>query len=139
MPEAIYIRLDPGGKIPERCERQPYRAVVVVESEISNDWRNSVSDWLVATGCLYMLAWGAKCSLWDDAVDWASLEEWDFGDIPPEHFVMTTWHENEELSETFWFAKACATHPEVPLERTVIVHISGQDRRRELLEEWRNA
>ncbi len=36
-----------------------------------------------------MLAWGHDCSVRDDAVDWASIGEFDFKPVPPERFVMT--------------------------------------------------
>jgi hypothetical protein len=86
-----------------------------------------------------MLAWGPDCSSWDDSVDEANLREFEYGDIPEDRFVMTTWHTNEELREVFWFSKNCASHPSVPLQRTVLFHISAEDRAREFLDLYAEA
>ena len=80
-----------------------------------------------------MMAWGDGCARWHDSVDWASLEEFDFGDIPDERFVMTTWHENEPLDDVFWFAQFAAQHGDVDLESALIIHVSATDARDEML------
>lgn len=56
-----YLHL-PAGSSPPMLSGEPYKAVVVVEQDVENDWRNAVSDWLVESGCLYMMAWGRDCS-----------------------------------------------------------------------------
>jgi hypothetical protein len=80
-----------------------------------------------------MMAWGLDCGSWDDSVDWANLSRFDYGDIPEEAFVMTTWHDDEPLSETFWFAGHCAEHPTSDLGHTVVLHVSPMERRADLL------
>ena len=80
-----------------------------------------------------MMAWGAGCSAWDDAVDMANLERFDFGDVPDDQFVITTWHRNEPLQEVFRYSKHQAEHPMVQLDQTLILHISASPRREELL------
>ncbi len=117
----------------------PFRAVVVVEAEVSEDWQAGLSNWLVRSGCLYMMAWGSNCSAWDDSVDIANIEQFESTDIPEDKFVMTTWHADEPLSEAFWFSKNCASHPVVRLERTMIVHVAGEAREKELLTAYRDA
>lgn len=109
----------------------------MVEEDASSDWRNEISDWLVGGGCLYMVAWGRDCSAWDDSVDWANLNAFDCGDIPDDHFVMTTWHDKESLTEAFWFAKYCAFHPTIELARTLIVDVAPKPRQFELMEAYR--
>lgn len=86
-----------------------------------------------------MMAWGRDCSLWDDSVDLANLEEFEHGDIPDDRFVITTWHDAEPLSEVFWFASHTAHHPDVGLEQTLIVDISPGDRGERLLTEFEKA
>jgi hypothetical protein len=83
-----------------------------------------------------MLAWGRDCSSWDDSVDLANLQAFDFGDIPPNEFVMTTWHEEDSLAEVFQFAKQHATpmSPEVAIVDTLIFHVGSVDRGREYAE-----
>ena len=124
QPEAVrYLHLPPNSRLPD-LNSSPFRAVVVVETEVSDDWQGQVSLWLVRQGCLYMMAWGIKCSEWDDSVDWANREVFGEQEIPDDKFVMTTWHDNELLSEAFFFAKCAAFHPDIALDATFIVHIA---------------
>ena len=127
-----YLHMPPGGALPELPSR-PFKAVLVIEAPVSPDWRDAVSRRLVGAGCLYMMAWGHDCSLWDDSVDMAVLEDFDFGDVPDDRFVMTTWHERESLAETFWFAGRCADHDTVELKALRIIHIAAEPRRDEML------
>src|SRR3546814_2317896 len=69
-----YFHLRPGHSPPE-LHGAPYRAVVIIEAPVTAEWRSLVSAWLVKSGCLYMMAWGPDCSLWDDSVDYARSEE----------------------------------------------------------------
>jgi hypothetical protein len=84
-------------------------------------------------GCLYVVAWGVECEAWHDSVDWTHLEAFDYGDIPDDKFVMTTWHADEPLKEALWFAGHCAQHPEVELDETVIIHVADVARGAEML------
>ena len=119
-----YVHLLPGA-FPSQMECRPTRALLVLDCLVDPDCQNLVSRWLLDLGCLYMLAWGAGCSSWDDSVDFANLEAFDYGDIPDGSFVMTTWHEGDSLGEFLEFAKHSAAHPVVPLERTLILHIGS--------------
>lgn len=42
-----------------------------------------------------------QCEAWHDTVDWTVLERFGFGNVPEEHFIMTTCHDKEPLSEAF--------------------------------------
>jgi len=120
-----YVHLVPGAAPPERMPL-PLRAVVIVESQATAGWQALVSDWLVESGCLYMMAWGIDCSTWDDSVDKANSERFDYGEIPEDQFVMTTWHSDESISEVFWFAKNVAHHPTIALAQTALIHIAAE-------------
>lgn len=85
-----YLYLKPQSSLPEWSLIRPYQAVLVVEHDVTSEWQNQVSKWLVDTGCLYMMAWGAKCSSWDDSVDFTIMEAHVFEDIPGPNFVMIT-------------------------------------------------
>ena len=74
-----------------------------------------------------MMAWGVNSSSWDDSVDMANLEQFDFGEIPNDKFVMTTWHTDVQLSEVFWYCKNNAFHPSVELKDVVLVHVSENE------------
>jgi hypothetical protein len=134
-----YLQLKPGSELPNISALSPFRAVVVIDEEVTPEWQNLVSSWLVKSGCLYMMAWGTGCSTWDDSVDFANLEAFNYSDIPEDQFVMTTWHEEEPLNDVFWFAKNNAFHPTIELPNTLILHISGKNKEKELLSEYISA
>ena len=73
--------------MPDVGDLKPFKAIVVIEDRPTPEWETQASKWLVDSGCLYMMAWGEDCSSWDDSVDWANLETFDFGDIPDDEDV----------------------------------------------------
>lgn len=123
MVEIEYIHLAPDQELPDRPVR-PFKAVVIIHERVTAEWQKLASEWLVGSGCLFMLAWGHECNSWDDSVDYANLDAFEYGDIPDDKFVMTTWHDNEPLSEVLWFAAHGAAHSDVPLDLLVLVHIA---------------
>jgi hypothetical protein len=139
MPESIaYLQLEPGAPLVS-LGFATFKAVVAVEATVTPQWQSLVSDWLVQSGCLYMMAWGQGCSSWDDSVDIANLERFNFAEIPDDQFVMTTWHSDEPLTEVFWFSKYTASHPTVELRHTLLLHISSENREREFLQSYDEA
>lgn len=122
-----YVRLDPSLSLPSIQSFDPFRAVVIIECDTSAEQQHQISTWLVKSGCRYMMAWGKDCSAWDDAVDLANLERFDFGDIPNDQFVITTWHKDQPIEEVLWFAKNCAFHSTVEIQNTLIIHLSETD------------
>ncbi|MGN6528134.1 MAG: DUF7684 family protein [Burkholderiaceae bacterium] len=118
-----YLQLVPNAPLPPAPFGGPFRAVVVVRRPVGDLWRKLASEWLVAGGCRYMLAWGDECSRWDDAVDWAALEANGFADAPPERFVMTTWHDGQPLEAVFDYARRGARHPALAPGETWIVEV----------------
>lgn len=134
-----YLHLPPGCGLPRIGSSGPFKAVLVLEQTVADDWQNRVSEWLVRSGCLYMMAWGVECSSWDDSVDWAKLAVNGYDDIPDDRFVMTTWHDNEPLAETFWFAGHAACHPTVALDQIAIIDIGPVNRESSLIEAYRAA
>jgi len=127
-----YVELQNNGKMRELPETGPFKCVVLVSGQISPEWQEKVSIWLVNSGCLYMMAWGENCSSWDDSVDIANLERYDFDDIPDDGFVMTTWHSDEPLEDVLYFAKYTAIHSTIELERLVILDIGMSGRQKML-------
>lgn len=137
MTEPIsYFHLRPESPLPALSVPRPFRAVLVLEAEVGSIWQASVSSWFVQAGCLYALSVGAACSSWDDSIDKANLEEFEFDEIPPTRFVMTTWHEDSPLSELFWFSKHNAAHPTESLQATLLVHVAAIPREAELLQAY---
>lgn len=131
-----YLHLPPCASLPDIAHLSPYRAVVIIEVQVGAEWQGKVSDWLVQSGCLYMMAWGPDCTNWDDSVDIANLEAFDFDDVPDDRFVYTTWHDDESLGEVFDFCKRLARHSVVDLPRVVLVHIAVQGDEARMLEAY---
>lgn len=62
-----YLHLIPNGPLPDINCWRPFRAGVIIEAEVNPKWQEAVSEWLVRSGCLYMVAWGIGCCSWDDS------------------------------------------------------------------------
>jgi hypothetical protein len=82
---------------------------------------------------------GNNCSSWDDSVDYANLELFNHNPIPPESFVLTTWHENESLEEAMFFIKHAVTHEVHKLENVILLHISPKNESAEIALQYENA
>jgi len=131
-----YVHL-PSGSEPPATTFQHRRVIVIIEQDVDDDWQNHISEWIAASGCLSMMAWGRDCSSWDDSVDHANLRQFDCREIPDESFIMTTWHDGEPLSEVFFYNQMCAFHPTIDLPLVTILHISETDQSETLLREYR--
>lgn len=133
-----YIHIPPESSFEQIELTAPFAAVVSIDADVTPEWRAKVSKWLVEEGCLYVLAHGRECSLWDDSVDIANLEAYDWKGIPEGKSVMTTWHEDESLQEVFYFAINS-----VPLymvkQQIVVFDISEKSRKIEILEYYKAA
>jgi len=134
----LYIQIQNEGQLPDITHLKPFKCVVIIEQDVLPEWREKVSKWLVHSGCVYMIAWGKDCSLWDDAVDMENLEQFQYNEIPDESFVMTTWHDQESLEEVFWFAKHAAAHDIHKFLNTVILHISKIEKELKFKTEYEN-
>ncbi len=128
-----YLQLIPEGAVPDISALKPFLAVLVIEVPVSHQWQDQVSRWLVRSGCIYMMAWGLNCNEWDDSVDFANIEQFNYGEIPEDELVMTTWHEDDKLKDVFWQAKNSAEHACVEFSNTLIVHISMENKEQEFL------
>jgi hypothetical protein len=71
------------------------------------------------------MAWGPQGSAWDDAGDFANGAKHNYGEIPDDKSVMTTWHDGESLEEVFWFCRHSAHHSAVTLKHVLILHIAS--------------
>jgi hypothetical protein len=136
--EPRYLHLRPEDPLPVLIA-SPYRTVIIADVAVSDDWLSRVAEWIVAIGSLYVVAWGVDCEKWHDGVDWAILELFEFGDIPNDHFVMTTWHSDEPLSEALWYAGHCAIHPDVELSETILLHVTAEAEAIAVLQTYRDS
>ncbi len=71
-------------------------------SNISSTEITNVAKKLIDKGLSYICAWGPECEKAHDAFDNANIL-WQ-EENGKEFHVMSTWHANEELEETIWFA-----------------------------------
>ncbi|WP_422374868.1 DUF7684 family protein [Roseibium sp.] len=129
-----YLRPGTDDQLRETSVPARFKAIVAIEEELDPKWRNAVCDWLVGSGCFYVMAWGIGCEIFHDCVDETMLDRHDFGDIPDEARIMTTWQEDQPLSEVIWFAKFAAEQSVPVLQDVVLVHLSPVDRRREYVD-----
>jgi hypothetical protein len=127
-----YVRVAEGEPLPDIARFRPFKAVVVGDAASSAEWRGEAGKWLVESGCLYMMAWGRDAEDWHDAVDWANRRRFP-DETPDDQLVMTTSHDDEPLKEVFWYAQFCASHPEADLEHALIVHVSAESARDDML------
>ncbi len=76
--------------------------VIAADKQLSPEKQMEISTALVSSGCRYMCASGIECSSWDDSVDYAFMDlENEAAEVLP--FVMTTWHEDEDIENTAEF------------------------------------
>ena len=139
MDAPTYVHLLSAGALPQLARLGRFKAIVVVEDDVTPEWQATVSDWLVRSGCRYMMAWGRRASEWDDSVDHANLHRVGHGEIADDEFVMTTWHDKDSLEDTFWFATHAAMHPSLELNETCILHIALSAQPQEILQRFSNA
>ena len=134
-----YLHLTPGDALPAVDELRPFKAVIAVEADVPQIWQWDASRWLASSGCLYMMAWGKGCGSWQESVDEAHLEAFNYDEVPADQSIITTSHEEEDLSDTFWFAKHKARHHGHDLRNVLILHISDSEKQKELEEAYANA
>jgi hypothetical protein len=139
MSHPKYVHLKPGELPPAVHRADASRVVLIAEAIASSAYREAVARELIESGCLYFMSWGVECEAWHDEVDMASIQKFDFQEIPEDAFVMTSWHERESLSEVFWFCKNNAFHPTVDLKVTVLLHLAPNSNEQELLTSYTEA
>ncbi|WP_423596088.1 DUF7684 family protein [Roseateles sp. MS654] len=121
----VYLWLSPSDRLPQLPFDRPFRVVVVSELHPGPTRRSDICEWLVESGCRYMMAWGKEASSWDDSMDWTALERSGYAvDIESDDFIVTTWHDDQPLSEVFDFAANLAKHPTLALEDLLVLHLA---------------
>jgi len=134
-----YIWLSSDNDLPVLEDSSPFKVVLVLEEEASQPWQWEVARWLVRTHCRCVMVWGTECEAWREAIEDAHLEAFDYEDIPADQVIVTTSHEDEDLSEVFWYCRHRARHPLHELPHTVILHVSKEINKSELEGEYADA
>ena len=94
-----YLQSVPCCILPDLGFSHAFKAVVISESSLTNARQAEISEWLVLSGCLYMMAWGEGCRAWQDAVNLANLKAYEFAQIPDDQLVITTSHPDFDPAE----------------------------------------
>jgi hypothetical protein len=85
-------------------------------SKVSDERIRAIAKVLLGRGLAYLCAWGPECERVHDIFDLAELE------LDPQGtrgVVMTTWHNDEPLSEAIWFFVSAA-YPDESYEKTCL-------------------
>ena len=122
----LFVPADSPFLIPKELTK--FKCLILIEREVSREFQWEVSKALVKAGCLFSLAWGIDCTSWDDSVDYAFLEHYNYGEYPEDKFVMTTWHDGGSLQETIEFAKFCTKYSDVKLDDILVLDFGTQER-----------
>ena len=122
-----YLQLTPSGKPPDIPGFQPYKAVIIIEATVTPTQQALISQWLIKSGCLYMMAWGDDCASWEKSVQLANRAAFVTAEIPDQSLVITTWHEDQLLKDVFWHTKYTAMHPCFRLENVLLLHLAATE------------
>ena len=131
-----YINVDSQSTLPDISALAPFKAVIIIEAEVSPARRAAVSEWLVSSGCAYIMAWGVDCAAWEASVGPSVRQDINDIEVPSERIVITTTHDGELLNSVFWFAKHTAMHPCFKLDNVVLLHLAPARRESELCAQY---
>ena len=87
----------------------------------------AVANSLISAGCVYFCAWGPGCEAMHDVVDDVFLERIEYAD--DRGVLMTTWHNNEPLTDVVEFALLTAWPDDNYRDGcgAVVLAVSGSD------------
>lgn len=80
--------------------------IVADASDVSVETISRVAKWLLASGLIYVCAWGPDCERVHDIFDETYVGD---GTIVPSFTFMSSWHSDEPLEEALWFFLQCAS------------------------------
>lgn len=127
-----YLQLTPSGALPALQDLRPFKAVVIVAAPVTPEQQTAISQWLVESGCLYMMAWGENCGSWTTSVQRVNRTAFTTPEIPDQALVIATFHATESLNDVFWYAKHTAMHPCHKLDNVLLLHVALEAREDEL-------
>jgi hypothetical protein len=85
-------------------------------SRVSSERVRAVANVLIGRGLAWLCTWGPDCERVHDSFDLALLE---FDPQGARGVIMTTWHDDEPLSEAIWFFVSAAS-PDKSYEKTCL-------------------
>ena len=123
-----YLQISETSSLPGIKHLSPFKAVIAIEDPVSSERQQVICDWLVDSGCKYVMICGEESASWESMVRQTNLDRVSLDDMTPEQFVMITNHAKEGLRSVFWHAKKHAKHSHVKMVDLVTVHVSNQNR-----------
>lgn len=79
----------------------PFVCMVYLNQDTTKEEMILVANWLISSGCRYVVCGGNNCELLHDIIDETSVIK--NIDENKDELVMTTGHENEPVEEVVWF------------------------------------
>lgn len=89
------------------------------QDNVTHDEMMSVANWLVSSGCRYVVCAGLNCSEWHDTIDTADI----IRDPSTQNLIMTTWHENETIENVVWFSLNLTNFEDMAFENYLVLLI----------------
>ena len=123
-----YIQLTINSEPPDISGCAPFKAILVIENQVSEQQKEQICEWLVNMGGLYIIICSSETQSWKNSIRQANLSQLDIKAMSPDNFVMISEHKDEQIRYVFWHAKKHAKHTHVNLINTVVVHVSDVNR-----------
>ena len=139
-----YYQINENSSLPVLDQFAPFKVVLALEIDCSETRKLSIAEWLVSSGCRYVMVCGEDHESWKAVIRKVNLAFFDIGqhnieNLQSSDFIMVTPHVHEKLRSVFWHAKKVARHPDVKMEQVVTIHIANQNRSVEYLAMYEKA
>lgn len=82
------------------------------EPAASKETRNAICDQIARSNCYYAVCGGESCEIWHDTIDECCVAADPNFSPPDSRFMMSTWHENDSVTEVLWVSLNCTPYVE---------------------------
>ncbi len=134
-----YIAIKPNELLQFEAPAPIFKCGIISDFDTDNAFKNAITKRLYDLGCLYFCAWGHECEDWHDTIDWNILEKHDYNDIPDDQFCLTTWHDNQPLTDMLFCLKILShTYLEGDIiEDALLIHITNTPDEENIVEQYK--
>jgi hypothetical protein len=108
-----HLQIEQAKGLPTWTFHSPYLAVLWISEGVTDQWQQKISEWLIDTGCLYMLVWqgGVGGHDWIDSLNESGKKAVAVRNVAELHSVVSACYEYVALREVLNFAEREAVHP----------------------------